>query len=68
MDGLKPWYFSRTIWASLAVVVTAVAGLFGLSIDSGDAQALVDAVLQALTAVAGIAAIVGRVAARSRIG
>ena len=68
METVKPWYVSRTIWASLIMVAATLLGLLGFPIEDADADALVDAILQAVAAVAGIAAIVGRLAARSRIG
>jgi hypothetical protein len=68
MTTEKPWYFSRTIWASLITVATAVAGLAGIPIGDADSVALTDTLLQAITAIAGIVAILGRVSARDRIG
>ena len=68
MDGNKPWYLSRTIWASLVTVLLAVAGAAGAPVAGIDDAALADAIVQALTAVCGIVAIVGRLAATARIG
>lgn len=66
-DEAKPWYLSRTIWASMVVVAAVGGGLLGMPIEDADTAALTDAVLQAVTAIAAVVAIVGRVAARSRI-
>ena len=68
MTSAKPWYLSRTIWASLITIVTAAAGLIGLPIDGLDNSALTDSLLQAVTALSGLVAILGRVGARDRIG
>lgn len=68
MENSKPWYLSRTIWASLVAVAAAGGGLFGLPIDGGDTAALTDAALQIVAAVGAVAAIVGRVSAKHRIG
>jgi hypothetical protein len=68
MDVTKPWYLSRTIWASLVTVMLAAAGLAGMPVAGIDGGALTDAVVQALTAIAGIFAILGRLNARARIG
>ncbi|TWG99320.1 hypothetical protein L598_001500000430 [Mesorhizobium sp. J18] len=68
MTGSKPWYLSRTIWASLVSVATAAAGLLGLPVEGLDGSALTDTLLQAITAVSALAAILGRVFATSRIG
>lgn len=68
MNDTKPWYLSRTIWASLVTIATASAGLLGVSADGIDGPALTDNILQAVTAVAGIVAILGRLSATNRIG
>ena len=68
MTSAKPWYLSRTIWASLITIVTAGAGLIGLPIDGLDNSALTDSLLQAVTALSGLVAILGRLGARDRIG
>ena len=67
MSISKPWYLSRTIFAS---VVTVVAALAGLSLPGGEAGAssLADSLLQVLTGLSGLLAIYGRVRARTRIG
>lgn len=68
MDLLKPWYLSRTIWASIVVILSTLAGMAGFEVNNGDVEALIDALLQAVAAVAGVAAIAGRMMASSRIG
>ncbi len=68
MDDIKPWYLSRTVWASVATVATAAGGLFGLPFTDLDNSALTDTMLQIATAVAGVVALWGRLSARSRIG
>ncbi len=68
MNETKPWYLSRTIWAAIVTVLTAGAGLLRLPVDGVDNGALVDAVLQAVTAIAGVVALLGRLDARERIG
>lgn len=68
MDRAKPWYLSRTIWAALVTIAAAAAGLLGLPIAEGDAAGLTDTILETVTAIAGLIALVGRLAARSRIG
>ncbi|MDN2568000.1 hypothetical protein N1F89_17385 [Aquibium sp. A9E412] len=68
MTDTKPWYLSRTIWASLVTIVTAAGGLLGLPLAGLDNAALTDALLQAIAAISALVAIFGRIAARSRIG
>lgn len=68
MTDSKPWYLSRTIWASLITIVTAAAGIFGVPVAGIDNAALADTLLQAVTAISGLVAIFGRLGAHSRIG
>lgn len=68
MTMTKPWYLSRTIWASIVTVLTGVGGIIGLPTDEIDNQALVETLLQAISAISGLVAIFGRMAATSRIG
>lgn len=67
MINSKPWYLSRTIWASLVTIVTGVAGLTGLPVDGIDNAALTETLLQAITALSGIVAILGRIGATAAI-
>jgi hypothetical protein len=68
MTDSKPWYLSRTIWASLITIVTAAAGIVGVPVAGVDNAALTDTLLQAITAISGLVAIFGRLGASSRIG
>jgi hypothetical protein len=67
MDSIKPWYLSRTIWASIVTVVSGGGALLGLPVAGLDNGALTDSVLQAVTAFSGIIAIFGRLSATTRI-
>jgi hypothetical protein len=68
MDGSKPWYLSRTIWAAIVTILIALLGLLGVSLDGFDDAALVETLLQAAAAIAGVVALIGRLSARARIG
>ena len=68
MTDSKPWYLSRTIWASLITIVTAAAAILGVPVAGIDNAALTDTLLQAITAISGLVAIFGRLGANSRIG
>ena len=68
MNELKPWYLSRTIWASLVTVAVAGGGLAGVALESGDEAALTETIIQLVTAVSGAVALFGRIVAKSRIG
>ena len=68
MEIFKPWYLSRTIWASAIAVAATLGNALGFPLDAADTAALPDAILQAVAAVAGVVAIVGRISASMRIG
>jgi hypothetical protein len=68
MIATKPWYLSRTIWASLVTILTGAAGLTGLPLDGLDGSALTDTLLQAVSAISGLIAVFGRLSAKERIG
>lgn len=68
MEQSKPWYRSRTIWASLVTVAAALAAIAGIPLAEADQALLTETILQTVTAVGGLVALVGRLVARSRIG
>lgn len=68
MNEQKPWYLSKTIWASLSTVVLAVASLSGVPTGGLEGGAVADSILQALTAITGLVALWGRVTANTAIG
>lgn len=68
MSYTKPWYFSRTIWASIVTVAAGLGGVLGLPVEDVDSQAFVETILQAVTALSGLVAVFGRLKAVSRIG
>jgi hypothetical protein len=68
MTATKPWYLSRTIWASIVTILTGAAGLTGLPLDGLDGSALTDTLLQAVSAISGLIAVFGRLSAKERIG
>lgn len=68
MSDTKSWYLSRTIWASLVGVVIAAGSLFGLTSSEVDQGLLTDGVVELISAVAGIVAIIGRLRATAKIG
>lgn len=68
MSTSKPWYLSRTVWASLVGIALSAAGFLGVTVDAFDSAGLTDALLQAATAIAGLVALFGRLAANQKIG
>jgi hypothetical protein len=67
MEQAKAWYRSRTIWASIVTVLAALGALTGMPISEAEQALLTETVLQAVTAIGGLVAIVGRLVAKSRI-
>jgi hypothetical protein len=67
MEAIKPWYLSRTIWASIVTVAMSAAGVFGFSTSGIDSSSLTDTLLQAISGVAGIAAVVARLFATHQL-
>ncbi|WP_011580232.1 MULTISPECIES: hypothetical protein [Chelativorans] len=67
MTETKPWYLSRTIWASAITIAAALGSLLGLPVEELDKQAVTETLLQAITAISGLFAIFGRLAANTRI-
>ncbi len=63
----KPWYLSKTIWASIVTILMSIAGLFGVPSGLVDNGALADTIIQAITALAGLMSILGRVSAVQKI-
>jgi len=49
-------------------VIATLGNALGFPLDAADASALPDAILQAIAAVAGVIAILGRLSASMRIG
>ena len=68
MMKFKPWYQSKTIWASGISISCALASLAGLPMGGIDQGALTDQILQIISALSGVMAIFGRVSAGSKIG
>ncbi|KFB10641.1 hypothetical protein [Nitratireductor basaltis] len=67
MNEHKPWYLSRTIWASIVTIVAGAGGLAGLPVEQVDKIATTEYLLQIVTALSGIAALLGRVRATARL-
>ena len=63
----KPWWESRTIWASVIAVAAVIAGYFRFEIVEADQAALVDAITSIVGAVAGVIAIYTRATAKASL-
>lgn len=67
MNGLKPWYLSKTMWGGLVAVAASLAGLAGVSIEPALEAEMTEAVLQAVSAVGAFLALIGRISATRRL-
>jgi hypothetical protein len=68
MDATKPWYLSRTIWASVVTIAMSLAGLFGFSTSGIDGGSLTDTMIQAISGISGLAAVMSRLLATHKLG
>ena len=67
MNTVKPWYLSKTILASIITIIMSLGGLFGLPTGLVDNAALADTIMQAITTLMGLVAIMGRLTASKKI-
>jgi len=67
MNNEKPWYLSKTIWASIVTILLSCSSFFHISTDSIDQGSLTDTIIEFVTALSGIVALFGRVSARTLI-
>lgn len=67
MNTVKPWYFSKTIWASIVTVMLSVGSIVGMPVHAVDPQMVADMLVQLVMALAGITAIFGRLSATDQI-
>ena len=67
----KPWYLSKTIWASILVVVVSALAIFGRSEEAtvveAEASGIADWIVQMITLVFGAIAFYGRLTAKTKI-
>ncbi|MGI9365321.1 MAG: hypothetical protein ACR2O8_09075 [Rhizobiaceae bacterium] len=67
MNDVKPWYQSKTIWASIVSLVAVIAAAFGVNIDESMQTAFVEAALQFVAVGGALIAVIGRLSATSMI-
>ena len=68
MTDIKPWWQSKTLWGAFVTIGSAALGLAGLDFGDADREALVELLTSLGAAIGGVIAIIGRIAAKSRIG
>ncbi len=67
MEQTKDWYKSKTVWAGIVTAVVGVLAMFGVGAAEGEEAAIVEVIMQVVTVVGGILAIIGRLVAKSRL-
>ena len=66
-DNSKTWFQSKTIWGALIAIAASAASLAGVEIEAGEQAEILDGIISLVAAGGGILAIIGRIAARSRL-
>ena len=66
-DNSKTWLQSKTIWGALIAIAASVASLAGVEIEAGEQAEILDGIISLVAAGGGILAVIGRIAARSRL-
>ena len=64
---IKPWYLSKTVWGSVIAILAAMAGMFDVDLSTEDHARAVELIVQAVGALGGLVALVGRFRATRRI-
>jgi hypothetical protein len=63
----KPWYLSKTIWASIVTILLSCSSFVEVPATGVDQGPLSDIITQFITALSGIVALFGRVSATTLI-
>ena len=66
-DNSKTWLQSKTIWGALIAIAASAASLAGVDIEAGEQAEILDGIISLVAAGGGILAVIGRIAARSRL-
>jgi len=66
MDN-KAWYTSKAVWGGLVAIGAAVAGGFGVVIDTDTQGQMADLIVVGVGAIGGLLAIYGRIKAEKPI-
>jgi hypothetical protein len=67
MESSKEWYKSKTIWAALVTVVVGTLAMAGVGELEGQEDSLVELIMQIVTLVSGVLALVGRITAKAKV-
>ncbi len=67
MENTKQWYKSKTIWSALVVAVIGTLSMFGVGQLEGEQESVTEFVMQLVTIISGLIALIGRVKAKTEI-
>jgi len=67
MDETKPWYLSKTVWGAVVTMVIGVLAVFGFGKLEGEQESVTELVMQLVTVIAGIVALIGRITAKTKL-
>jgi hypothetical protein len=67
MEETKPWYLSKTVWGAVVTMVIGVLALFGFGKLEGEQESITELLMQIVTVIAGIVALIGRITAKNKI-
>lgn len=67
MESTKDWYKSKTVWSALVITIIGSLGLAGFGRLEGEQETITEFIMQLVTIVAGIIALIGRVRAKAKI-
>lgn len=68
MDMTKTWYQSKSVWGSLITLASMAAAIAGNPIGASDQETLIELTTVGAAAIGAVISLVGRLAARHRIG
>lgn len=67
MTNTKPWWQSKTVWASVIAMLAGIASLAGVHLDAPLQDELATLVSSAAELAAGAMGLIGRIQAQSRL-
>ncbi len=67
MTNEKPWFASKTVWASIATIGLSCSGFLGGTLENIDYASFSETIVQFLTAISGVVALFGRISATTLI-
>ncbi len=68
MNGRKSWYQSKGVWGAVVAIIAGGAGVFGFTFGAEAQAETVNLFLQIGATAGGVLALIGRLAAKSKIG